>query len=113
MAEKTFTSLKEEIVQSLSDRLSKEPSFDISVIYDMVEDAIVEVKKARHYPSTYSEEKIILDLYDYKAQIKKLCLYDFNRDGADGQNIHSENNTYRGFEDRKKCFLGVLPISSL
>lgn len=112
MAENSLESLKEEIVNSLEERLSKEPSFDISVISDMVEDAIIEIKKARHYPPTYSEEKITKDLYEYKAQIKKLCLYDFNRDGADGQNIHSENNTYRGFEDRKKCFLGVLPISS-
>lgn len=112
MAEKSLTTLKEEIVHSLEDRLSNEPSFNIVVISDMVEDAIVEIKKARRYPSTYSEEKIISDLYNYKSQIKRLCLYDFNRDGADGQNIHSENNTYRGFEDRKKCFLGVLPIGN-
>ena len=104
--------LKTEIVESLKNRLGKEPSFDKTIIEDMVEDAIEEIKKARHYPKNYEDSRVVEDLYNYKSQIKKLCLYDFNRDGADGQNIHSENNIYRSYEDRKKCFLGVLPISN-
>lgn len=112
MAEISLELLKTEIISSLEKRLSGEPSWNAEVIADMVEDAIEEVKKARRYPSTYSTEQIITDLYLHKPQIKKICIYDFNRDGADGQNIHSENNVYRGFEDRKKCFSGILPISS-
>ena len=111
MAEMNLDSLRTEIISSLEKRLSGEPSWNIDVMTDMVNDAIEEVKKARRYPSTYTQAQIDVDLYSYKSQIKKICIYDFNRDGAEGQNIHSENNVYRGFEDRKKCFAGILPIS--
>lgn len=111
MAEISLELLRTDIISSLEKRLSGEPSWNADVVADMVDDAIEEVRKARRYPSTYSAEQIVADLYLYKPQIKKICIYDFNRDGAEGQNIHSENNVYRGFEDRKKCFAGILPIS--
>ena len=107
----SLDSLRTDIIFSLEKRLSNEPSWDKEVVADMVTDAIEEVKKARRYPSTYTFDQIVSDLYGYKAQIKKICIYDFNRDGADGQSIHQENNVYRSFEDRKKCFAGILPIS--
>ena len=111
MAEINFDSLRIEIISSLKKRLSNEPSWNDDVMSDMVDDAIGEVVKARRYPSTYTADQIIEDLQNYKPQIKKICIYDFNRDGAEGQNIHSENNVYRSYEDRKKCFSGILPIS--
>ena len=112
MAEMNLNSLRIEIVSSLEKRLSGEPSWNVDVMSDMVDDAIEEVIKARRYPATYTADQIECDLSSYKSQIKKICLYDFNRDGADGQNIHSENNVYRAYEDRKKCFSGILPISN-
>lgn len=110
MAKISLELLKTEIISSLGKRLSGEPSWDAEVMADMVEDAIEEVKKARRYPSNYSEEDIVNDLYSYKSQIKKLCLYDYSKDGADGQSIHSENGIYRMYEERNKCFSGVLPL---
>ena len=110
MAEKSLESLKTEIIESLGKRLSSEASYNQEVLEDIVSDAIDEMKKARRYPSNYSEEDIANDLYSYKSQIKKLCLYDYSKDGADGQSIHSENGIYRMYEERNKCFSGVLPL---
>ena len=110
MAEKSLESLKTEIIESLKKRLSSEASYNQEVLEDIVSDAIDEMKKARRYPSNYSEEDMANDLYSYKSQIKKLCLYDYSKDGADGQSIHSENGIYRMYEERNKCFSGVLPL---
>ena len=110
MAVKSLESLKTEIIESLAIRLSGEASYKQEILEDIVSDAIDEIKKARRYPSNYSEEDVVFDLYSYKSQIKKLCLYDYSKDGADGQSIHSENGIYRMYEERNKCFAGVLPL---
>lgn len=103
--------LKQNIVNSLKTRLENESSFDLSVLSDVVSDAINEVKEARNYPSTYTEEQIANDLKRYEAKIKKIALYDYNKNGAEGQTSHSENSISRAYEDRNSYFSGILPLA--
>lgn len=107
------TQLQQEIIASLSIRLEKEQSFNPSVLADVVKDAIEEVIEVRNYPSTYTQEQISEDLSKYKSKIKKIALYDYNKNGVEGQTSHSENSISRDYEDRNSYFSRILPLSRL
>lgn len=111
MDEAMSVGLQEELIADLTIELSKEPTFDSSVLTQKVINAIREVKKARKYPSYYTDEQINKDLYEYYSNIRNIALYDFNKIGAEFEESHNENSISRSWVERNKLFNGVLPLA--
>ena len=62
----------------------------------------------RNYGATsYTDEQIQEDLYNFYSVIKRVALYDYNQIGAEGEKSHNENSVSRTWEDRSKLFNGV------
>lgn len=114
MDEEMTISLEEEIIADLTAELQiTDKNFNSALLLSKVRNALREVKKARKYPSYYTEEQINADLYDYYSNIRSLALYDYNTIGMEFQTASSENSTSRTMADRNKCFAGVIPLSRL
>ena len=97
------------ILESLKITLDVTETKDIAILTEILNDAISEIKDARKYPSDMDASKIEEDLLNYIPNIKKLTKYDYNQVGAEMQKSHSENGVSRNYEDRRKCFDGVVP----
>lgn len=110
MDEEMKVGLKEELIADLTTELSGNPTFDSSALTQKVINAIKEVKRARKYPSYYTDEQIEVDLYEYYSNVRNLALYDYNMIGAEFEKSHNENSTSRSWMDRKELFNGVLPL---
>ena len=107
--------LEQEIFADLSAELSvSDENFNEILLLSKVRSAIRAMKNARKYqnnPEFYTEDRIEKDLYNYFEKIQGLALDRYNRIGADGESSHSENGTSRTYEDEKRWFSGVIPIS--
>lgn len=100
--------LQDEIVAELTVELQDEPTFNINILVTKVRNAIREVKMKRNYQATsYTDEQIEKDLYNYFSVIKSVALYDYNQIGAEGEQSHSENSVSRTWVDRDDLFKGV------
>lgn len=112
MDEAITVGLQEEIIADLTQELQGEPTFDSSKLTQKIVNAIREVKRARKYPSYYTQEQIDQDLYEYYSNIRNISLYDYNQIGAEFEGSHSENSVSRTWVDRNKLFGGILPLST-
>lgn len=100
--------LQDEIVAELTVELQDEPTFNVNILAIKVKNAIREVKMKRNYQATsYTDEQIEKDLYNYFSVIKSVALYDYNQIGAEGEQSHSENSVSRTWVDRDDLFKGV------
>ena len=100
--------LEDEIVAELTVELQDEPTFNVNILAIKVKNAIREVKMKRNYQATsYTDEQIEKDLYNYFSVIKSVALYDYNQIGAEGEQSHSENSISRTWVDRDDLFKGV------
>ena len=100
--------LQDEIVAELTVELQDEPTFNVNILAIKVKNAIREVKMKRNYQATsYTDEQIEKDLYNYFSVIKSVALYDYNQIGAEGEQSHSENSISRTWVDRDDLFKGV------
>lgn len=107
----TLEELQEEIVADLTTELQDDGDFNASILAVKVKNVIKEIKSARMYPSSYTDEKIIKDLSDnYYSFIIKLARYDYNQVGAEGQSAYSEGDTSRTWVDRNSLFNGIAPF---
>lgn len=104
-------SLEDEVFADLSAELSLEPTFNEILLRSKIKNAFREVKRARKYPSYYTEEQIQKDMYDYFSNIRNIALYDYNQIGAEYETSHSENSISRGFVNRDSLFAGIIPLS--
>lgn len=112
MDEPMLVGLQDELIADLTQELQDEPTFDASKLKQKVLNAIREVKRARKYPSNYTDNMINNDLYNYYSNIRNISLYDYNKMGAEFEQSHNENSVSRSWKDRDKLFNGVLPLSS-
>ena len=112
MDESMLVGLQDELIADLTQELQDEPTFDASKLKQKVLNAIREVKRARKYPSNYTDNMINKDLYNYYSNIRNISLYDYNKMGAEFEQSHNENSVSRSWKDRDKLFNGVLPLSS-
>lgn len=94
-----------ELQETIPDEVNKE------VLASKVRNAIREVKKARRYPSHYTEEMINEDLENYISNIEGLALYDYNQVGAEGESTHNESGVNRTWKSRNTNFNGIIPIA--
>lgn len=105
--------LEEEVFTDLSAELLLEPTFNETLLLSKVKNALREVKRARKYPSYYTEEQIQSDMYDYFSNIRNIALYDYNQIGAEYEESHSENSVSRSFIERDSLFAGIIPLSRI
>ena len=113
MDEQMEVSLQDELIADLTVELENEPTFDLSKLKQKVINAIREVKKARKYPSNYTEDMINKDIYNFYSNIRNIALYDYNQIGIEFQTSSSENGVSRSYMDREKLFSGVVPLAKL
>lgn len=111
MDEMMNVGLQDELISDLTAELEGQPTFSSSLLKQKVVGAIREVKRARKYPSYYTDEQINKDLYEYYSNIRNIALYDFSQVGAPFEESHNENSVNRSWSDRNKLFSGVLPLS--
>lgn len=102
-----------EILESLKITLGVTEESDIAILTEILNDAISEIKEARKYPSDMDASKIEEDMRKYISNVKKLTKYDYNQVGAEFQKSHNENGISRAYEDRGRCFEGVVPYCGM
>lgn len=102
---KLFDVVMSELQETIPDEVNKE------VLASKVRNAIREVKKARRYPSHYTDEMINEDLENYISNIEGLALYDYNQVGAEGESSHNESGVNRTWKSRNTNFNGIIPIA--
>ncbi len=107
----TLDELKEAIIADLTTELRDDADFNEALLIAKVVQAIREVKKARRYPSAYTEEMIASDMERYYSNVYDIALYDYNQVGIDFQTGHNENGINRQFVDRSKLFYGIIPVA--
>ena len=101
------------VIADLTIELKNEVDFDAEILAVKVKNAIREVRAAKNYPSTYSEEKIANDMMNYYTNIRAIALYDYTKIGAEGQTQYSADGESIHYLDRDKLFKGVYPIARL
>lgn len=111
----TIEEMKAEILTDLTTELMVDDAdlFNLPLLTSKVNNAVMEVKTARKYPKSYTEEMIVSDLTTFYSNIRNLALYDYNQSGAEGQTSYSGDGNNIHYVDREKYFYGVLPISGV
>lgn len=104
--------LEQELIADLTTELEiADENFNSQLLLSKVRNALREVKRARKYPESYSDERIENDLQNYYSNIRNIALYDYNTIGMEFQESSSENSTSRTMSDRDKLFAGIIPLS--
>ena len=77
MDEQMSVDLQGELLADLTSELEAEPTFSSTKLFQKVVGAIREVKRARKYPSYYTETQIRLDLYGFYSEtsISHICRF--------------------------------------
>lgn len=100
--------LEAELITDIQTELADEEAFNANILAIKVRNAIRDVKMRRNYRATsYTEEQIIDDLYNYYSTIYNLAIYDYNQVGMNGQESHNENSISRKWVSRDDILKGV------
>lgn len=91
-------------------RLIFDNAEDDPILEELLKKAIESVKKVRNYPSSWTDEKIQKDLANYEDTIINVVIYDFNKEGMEFENSHTESGVTRQFSSRAKVMADVLPF---
>lgn len=83
---------------------------DNPILEELISNAIESVKKVRNYPTSWTDEKIEKDLANYEDIIVKLAIYDYNKEGMEFENSHTESGVTRQFSSRAKVMADILPL---
>lgn len=107
MQDEIFETLKAEILadEAQADLLSE------NLLKAKIKSAYREVKAARRYPSTYSDEQIESDMLNFYSNVEDIARYDYNAVGSEGMTSYSADGTSIHYRDRDKLFYGVYPIA--
>ena len=107
------------ILQKIKIRLGQYHQDDNSIVFDNVEediylnallqDAKESIINVRHYPKHFTEEMIDADLERYEQVLIKLVIYDYNKEGMEFENAHTESGVSRQFQSRARLMGDVLP----
>lgn len=106
MIDEIFETLKNEI---LADEAQAD-LFSENLLRSKIKSAYREVKRARKYPSRYSEAFIEEDMEDYYSNIQDIARYDYNAVGSEGLSQYSADGASIHYKDRDKLFYGIIPI---
>jgi hypothetical protein len=112
MDEEMTLTLEQELIADMADELSEDDElFNEKLMLSKIRNALREVKRARSYPDSYTDEMIEKDMYGFYSNIRNIALYDYNMIGIEGQTNSSENGTTRAYVDRNKLFGGIVPLA--
>ncbi len=112
MADISVGELEDELVGDLTVELElADENFDATLLTQKISAAIRDVKRARHYPSYYTDTQIGNDLYEYYPNIRSIALYDYNKISMEHEDTHNENSVNVSFTDRNKLFTGIIPLA--
>ena len=76
----------------------------------LISNAKESIINTRHYPSDWTDEKIEADLKKYTNVLINLVIYDYNKEGMDFENSHSESGVSRQFQSRQRLMADVVPF---
>lgn len=99
-----------EIVEDLATELGSDVGYSEDVLTAKAKQAYREVKVARHYPLSYTDEMIDDDMEQFYSVIRDVTLYDYNQIGKDFEQSHTENSVTRAYTSREALF-DVTPIA--
>ena len=106
-----MTNIETSIINELKIELKNEVDFDAAILALKVSNAYREVRAARNYPKSYSEDRITEDMLNFYSNIRAIAMYDYNKIGAEGQSQYSADGESIHYLDRNKLFNGVIPIA--
>lgn len=108
----TVEEMKAEILTDLTTELMVTDAdlFNLPLLTSKVNNAVMEVKTARKYPSSYTDSMIENDLVNYYSQIRNIAMYDYNQAGAEGQTSYSGDGTSIQYVDRNELFAQIIPL---
>lgn len=102
-----YKALQNEIEQELATEFRGE-EYDAPILSVKVKNAMREVIMKRNYKATsYTDEQIVSDLYNYFSVIVNLARFDYNQLGAEGEQSHSESSVSRTYVERDDLLKGV------
>lgn len=107
----SISEMKDLILADLKIELSDDSMLNEDILSLKVDNAIREVKSARNYPKSYTQEMIEEDMDQFYINIKRIALYDYNQVGIEGQITSSENGESRTFVSRESLFHGIIPFA--
>lgn len=112
MDEAMNVSVADMVIADLTTMYGNEPTFSSDKIAVIVNKVVEEVIQARKYREReYSDERIELDLINYKANIYNIAEYDFAHIGGAWETNHNENSISRTWVERNKLFAGIIPLA--
>ena len=76
----------------------------------LISNARESIINVRHYPAEWDEEKIEADLKQYENVLINLVIYDYNKEGMDFENSHTESGVSRQFQSRARVMADVVPF---
>ena len=76
----------------------------------LISNAKASIIQVRHYPDSFSEEKIAKDLEKFENVLINLVIYDYNKEGMDFENAHTESGVSRQFQSRSRIMADVVPF---
>jgi hypothetical protein len=94
-----------------SDNLSNDD--EMLLLPMLVEKNTNDVKCARNYPESYTEEQISNDLGRMENIIIDLVIYDYNMRGAEFESSHSENGIGRNYRNRDEILDRIIPFAKI
>lgn len=109
----TIEEMKAEIITDLTTELMVTDAdlFNLPLLTSKVNNAVMEVKMARKYPKSYTEQMVENDMERFYSVIRNLAMYDYNQIGAEGQTSYSGDGNTIHYVDRKEMFAQVLPLA--
>lgn len=76
----------------------------------LISNAKASIIQVRHYPDSFSDEKIAKDLEKFENVLINLVIYDYNKEGMDFENSHTESGVSRQFQSRARVMADVVPF---
>lgn len=86
---------------------------DAMILREMVRKAVADCRERRSYPKAYTDEMVSEDLANYSDTALEVVIYDWNKQGAEGESSHNENSTYRSYESRRSIVRQIKPITKV
>ena len=92
---------------------AKTITYGVKVSDLSVELAIEQFETIRNYPSSWDDEKKLTDMENNKAKITMAAIEIDSKDGAEGQNSHSENGISRTWTDSIMAYKNVVGFADI
>lgn len=100
-----------ELLEELKIELNVTEESDIKILSIKLKNAIKEIRNSFNFKPYHDDSFILGELEKHTYNIKRLTIYDFAKIGAENETSHSEKNIDRVYEDRIKCFSGIVPFA--